>query len=70
MSEKIVKYYLLCTVRMGSKIHIVDELPDKKLNIILTRKEMNLYLRKQDGHYIAREIVVGGAYERLPIVVI
>lgn len=71
-SGKITKYYLLCTVRMGGKAHIVDEIPEKQLNIIFTKKEIDLFLRKHDGHYIAREIVVGGysENERQPIIVI
>ncbi len=70
MADKIKKYYLLCTVRMRTKAHNVDERPDKKLPAIFTKKEINLFLRTSDGHYIAREIVVGGSIERLPIVVI
>jgi predicted metal-dependent peptidase len=70
MSGKLVKYYLLCTVRQGGKAHIVDKIPAKQLNIVFTGKEVGLFLRQHDGHLIAREIVTGGSTERQPIVVI
>lgn len=59
-NDKIKQYYLLCTTRLGAKKHIVSELNEKKITTIFTRKEINLYLRQQDGYYIAREVVVGG----------
>ncbi len=58
--DKLTKYYLLCTVRMGQKAHIIDELATGA-EIVFTKREINLFLRKVDGHYIAREVVVGGA---------
>ncbi len=61
VNEKIVNYYLLCTTRIGGKTHIVDALQDTQLNIVFTKKEIDLFLRKHDKHYIAREIVVGGS---------
>jgi hypothetical protein len=60
VNEKITKYYLLCSVRMGMRKHIVNELPDKKINVIFTGKEISLYFRQQDGCYVAREIIIGG----------
>lgn len=78
--DKIINYYLLCTVRMGRKAHIIDDIKPKDLEIIFTKKEIELYLRKHDGCYIAREIVVGGdemqntqnaqRYTRMPVVII
>ncbi len=75
--DKIVNYYLLCTVRMGYKAHIIDEIKPKDLEIVFTKREIELFLRKHDDHYIAREIVVGGdetnntqRYTRMPIVMI
>ena len=62
MSDKrIVQYYLLCTTSIGMKKHMVNEIPRDKLNAVLTKKEVNLFLREREGYYIAREIVVGGA---------
>lgn len=60
--DKLTRYYLLCTIRMGSKAHVVDELIGRAqpAHPIFTAKEMDLYFRKQDGHYTAREIVIGG----------
>ena len=75
-NEKIISYYLLCTIQQGGKSHMINELSDDKLSVILTKKEVKLYLRKQDDAYVAREIVVGGAqpntqqYERLPVIII
>lgn len=59
--EEIIKYYLLCSVRAGTRKHIVNELPNKKLNVIFTKKEIDLYLRMQDGNYVAKEVIVGGS---------
>lgn len=73
-NEKLINYYLLCTTRNGKKSHIVNEIPEKKRVTLFTKKEMNLFLRKQDGLYVARDIVVGGEstqrHDRHPIVVI
>ena len=60
INDKIVKYYLLSTVRMGSRKHIVNELPDRKIELVFTKKEIDLFLRIQDGQYVAKEIVIGG----------
>jgi hypothetical protein len=70
--ERITNYYLLCTVRNGYKRHIIDEFDERELKIVFTKEETMLYLRRHDGHYIAREIVVGGsqAADRQPILVI
>ncbi len=67
--DKITKYYLLCTVRMGGKAHIVSELTAPQLGAIFTKKEVDLYLRPTTysvtdaSHgvvYTARELVIGG----------
>lgn len=59
--EKIKKYYLLCETQLGERRHVINEIPSEKLNIILNKKEIDLYLRKQDGLYIPKETVIGGA---------
>jgi hypothetical protein len=39
---------------------MVSTLPDKKLELVFTKKEVALYLRKQDGAWVVRETVIGG----------
>ncbi len=71
--DRITKYYLLCTIRMGQKTHIVDMLDSAQLNIVFTKKEADLYLRKMGDHYTARETIIGGyggRGPRQPIIVI
>ncbi len=70
--DKLAKYYQLCTVRMGKKAHMIDDLARTDVDVILTKKEVDLFFRQADGHYIAREIVVGGAptYVRKPVMII
>lgn len=58
--SRLTKYYLLCSIRLGEHKHIVSELPDKKLEVLLTKKEVNLYLRKHGNYYVARERIIGG----------
>jgi hypothetical protein len=58
---QIIKYYLLSSIRLGERRHLVNELPDKKLELIFTKKEILLYLRKQDGVWVPRENVIGGS---------
>lgn len=58
--ERIRTYYLLCTTRAGNKAHIVSTMGDK-LGAIMTKKEVELFLRRRDNIYEAREIVIGGA---------
>lgn len=69
-NEKITKYYLLCSTRLGARKHIINELPDKKLNIILTKKEIDLFLRQQDGYYVAREVIIGGNEKSIGAVIV
>ena len=52
--DKIVKYYQLCALRMGDAAH------NASANIF-SAEELAAFLRKRDGNYVAREIVVGGA---------
>lgn len=61
--EEIVRYYLLCSIRLGERKHIINQIPDKKLNLVLTKKEITLFFRKQDGVWVAAEDVIGGAEE-------
>lgn len=62
--DQIRRYYLLCTVALGGKAHLIDGLPRDKLSIIFTKKELDLYLREANGGsgstLIARETIVGG----------
>jgi len=60
MDSRIVKYYLLCTIRNGVKRHIINEVPSTAISVVLTKKEIALYLRSTDGNYVARDIVIGG----------
>jgi hypothetical protein len=66
MADRITQYYLLCTIRIGKKAHVADAIAE----VVFTKKEVNLLLRKHNGHYIAHEIVVGGHQERAPIICI
>lgn len=56
VDDRIRKYYLLCSVRNGHKRHMVNNVPD----IVFTKKETELFLRKQDNYYVAKELIVGG----------
>lgn len=58
--EKITNYYLLCTIRLGKKSHIINNLKKDDFNKLFSTREVDLFLRKQGEYYIAREIVVGG----------
>ncbi len=66
--DRITKYYLLCTVRMGGKAHMVSGLTSPQLGAVFTKKEVDLYLRPvsrgaastREAVYTAREIVIGG----------
>lgn len=69
MSDSIIKYYLLCTVRLGGKRHMLNDLEPEQLTITLTKKELSLYLRKHDGQYIINDTVVGGEEAVDPIIV-
>jgi hypothetical protein len=63
VNDKIINYYRLCSLREGGKRHLIDELQEQELDVVLTKKEINLFFRKKDGKYIAKEIVVGAADE-------
>ena len=57
--DSIRNYYLLCTTRLGTKKHIVNELPSKGFETLFTKKEILLFFRKVDGIYTARELIIG-----------
>lgn len=60
--EKIRKYFLLCTARMGGQRRaIVDRIAPEDLAKILTKTDIDLFLRRQNGHLTARDSVIGGA---------
>lgn len=69
-SEKIIKYYLLCTIRSGSKKHIFDEVADTDLNTIITKKELSVYFKKHDNDTIVKESVVGGSDNNKKVLVV
>ena len=58
--NRITKYYLLCTVRNGTKKLLVNSINRKDLNIVFTKREMHMWFRERDGNFMARELVVGG----------
>ena len=64
MSDQITSYFRLCAVRLGDYSHVVDELPRADVGAIFTQREVELFLRERDGHYMARETVIGGGAER------
>jgi phage terminase large subunit-like protein len=64
----IIKYLLLCTVRAGSKKHILTDVSDENLSTIITKKEMSIYFKKHDGDLIVKESVVGGDTARAVII--
>jgi len=71
MQDNIINYYLLCSVRLGTKRHMINELPPESIDVIFSKKEQELFLRKLDGVYIINETVIGGSDEDDgPIVVI
>ena len=60
VNENIIKYYLLCSTALAKRGHIINQIPNDKLNLIINTKEVNVYLRKRDNEYIIREHVIGG----------
>ena len=63
VKEEIRNYYLLCTVRIGKRAHIVEQIQKDKLNILFTGKEKTLYFREQNGRLVANEKIIGGNEE-------
>lgn len=66
-NEKIIRYYKLCTVRIGERKHIIDGIKNT-IAPLVTKKDIETYFRNQDGYLVPREIVVGGS--RQPIILI
>lgn len=58
--EKIIKYYLLCTTRNGSKRHILTDINPDVRSIIINKKDVLTYFKTRDGDLIANETIVGG----------
>lgn len=66
VDPRIVTYYLLCATRSAPR-HIVNSLSAENLADAITKKEVDLFLRKQDGYYVAKQVVIGGA-DALPTI--
>lgn len=65
--EKIIKYYLLCTVRMGGKKHIVSDVLKKNQIVIISEHDMNIFFRKQNNNLVAKDVVVGGTKRKIQV---
>lgn len=60
VDERIVKYYLLCTTRNGSKRHIASELYTRTRGNMITKKDYETYLRPHGEYFAIKDSVVGG----------
>jgi len=60
VDERIIKYYLLCTTRNGSKRHIATELYSRTRGNMITKKDFDVYLRPHGDHFAVKDSVVGG----------
>jgi hypothetical protein len=63
-NDIIRQYYLLCTIKNGQKIHVIDSISEKDRRAVIGEKDFAAMFRLQDGHYAANDIVIGGEDER------
>ena len=59
--EKIIKYYLMCTVRLGGKRHPASDILRENQIVIINKLDVETFFRKQDNSLVINDIVVGGA---------
>lgn len=59
--EKIINYYLLCSVASGKLSHPMNDLAKKELDALLTKKEQEEFLKTLNGKLVANETIVGGS---------
>ncbi len=59
--EHITNYYLLCTIRAGGKKHVISEIPDKDLALVVTKKEYATFFKGDRSSLAVRESVIGGS---------
>ncbi len=52
---------MLCTARLGRKSLIINNINEKNLNIMFTKKEHEVLFRKMDDEWTAKESVIGGS---------
>ncbi len=55
--ETIINYYRLCGI-FPHHAHVINDLSDKQISVIFTKKELKLFMRK-DGVYRVNEFVIG-----------
>lgn len=67
--EKIIKYYLMCTVRLGGKKHPANDILKENQIVIINKLDVETFFRKQDDALIINDIVVGGNNEEKIIIV-
>jgi len=58
--DLIKKYYLLCSAQIGERKHIINDISNENRDLLFSKKEISVFLRKKDGLYVAREVIIGG----------
>lgn len=58
--EKIINYYLLCSVSTGKSTHLMASFNKAELDSLMTSVEQKAYLRTIHGKLVAKENIVGG----------
>ena len=58
--EKIINYYLLCSVGTGKIEHPISNLNKSELDLLMSKKEQEEFLKTYNGKLVVNETVVGG----------
>ncbi len=66
--HKIQEYYLLCAAG-GKAKHSINDL-GSMIDVVFTKKEIDLYFRKRDGYYTVKEFIVGGNDDNKQVIII
>lgn len=63
-NDRIIKYYLLCSISIGARRHMINDIP-RDINKIFTKKEIDIYFRKQGDNLVPNEVVIGGSNNKI-----
>lgn len=57
-ANTLVNYYRLCGIFPRSR-HIINDLNEKQINVVFSKKEIDSYLRTKKSEYVVNEYVIG-----------
>jgi len=59
MDERVVEYFKICTLRIGNRRHVINDLTPSQIEIIIPKTDLNVYF-KYKNYYAINDTIIGG----------